>query len=168
MLGVKVLAGGVRNEVLVQPCKLRGGHLAVVSPPDGLLRLVVTDNILVFRAATGVHAGFGAQRAAGRDLRFTVLERAFVKFGFEEVPVQPFEISEPEFVCPEFRVACALFEHFVSPWARVRTCKCRRRRVYCHAEADAGAATPNHSRRFWKTSPCNADWRPGAASAGRR
>ena len=131
---------------------------------DGLLRLVVTDNIFVFWAAAGVHAGFSAQRTTGRDLRFTVLEGAFVQFGFEEIPVHPFEISEPEFVCPEFRVACALFQHFVSPWAQIRTCMlCRRRRVYCRAKADAGAATPNHSRCLWKTSPCNAYWRPDAA-----
>ena len=79
------------DEVLVQSRKLRGGHLAVVFPPDGLLRLVVTDNILVFWAAAGVRAGFSAQRAARCDLRFTVLEGAFVQFGFKEVPVQPFE-----------------------------------------------------------------------------
>ena len=87
------LASGVGNEVLVQSRKLRGGHLAVVFPPDGLLRLVITDNIFVFWAAAGVHTGFGAQRTPGRDLRFTVLEGAFVQFGFEEIPVQAFEIS---------------------------------------------------------------------------
>jgi hypothetical protein len=104
----------VSNEVLVQSRKLRGGHLAVVFPPDGLLSLDITDNIFVLWASAGVHAGFSAQRAAGRDLRFTILEGAFVQFGFEEIPVQAFEISESKFVCPEFRVAYALFEHFVS------------------------------------------------------
>src|SRR5260370_6717726 len=169
VLGIQSLAGGVSNEVLVQSRKLRGGHLAVVFPPDGLLRLVVTDDIFVFWAAAGVHAGFGAQRATRRDLCFTVLEGAFVQFGFEEIPVQPFEISEPEFVCPEFRVACALFQHFVSPWAWIRTCMlCRRRQIYCRMKADAGAATPNHSRQLWKTSPCNTYWRPHLAYAGRR
>src|SRR6266852_9915460 len=99
------------NEVLVQSRKLHGGHLAVVFPPDGLLRLVVTDDIFVFWAAAGVHAGFGAQRATGRDLCFTVLEGAFVQFGFDGIPVQSFEISESEFFFPEFRVPCALLYH---------------------------------------------------------
>jgi len=70
-----------------------GVILPLFSHPDGLLSLDVTDNIFVLWASAAVHAGFSAQRAAGRDLRFTVLEGAFVQFGFEEIPVQAFEIS---------------------------------------------------------------------------
>src|SRR5260370_28148061 len=73
VLGIQSLAGGVRNEVLVQPRKLCGSHLAVVFPPDVLLSQVVADDIFVFWAAARVHAGFGAECAAGRDLGFTAL-----------------------------------------------------------------------------------------------
>src|SRR5260370_8272593 len=55
VLGRQSLAAGVRNEVLVQPRKLCGSHLAIVFPPHVLLRHVVDCGILSFCSPTPTH-----------------------------------------------------------------------------------------------------------------
>ena len=80
ILRVQRLAVRVRDEVLVQARELRRRHLAVVFPPDGLVSQVVADDILVLRTASGMYAGFGAERAAGRELSFSAGEGTFVQF----------------------------------------------------------------------------------------
>ena len=98
VLREKLLALGVREEVIEQDIELHRRELAVLLPPDRLLGAGVADNELVFRRTAGVHAGLGAERAAFDHVAFLGVERVFVKLLGGEVPMHPRQILQAEFV----------------------------------------------------------------------
>ena len=81
------LAAGVCEKVVEQRVEILARHRIVVVPPDDGVGLVVADDELVFRAAAGMHAGVGDQRAVLGDMRFMALQREFVELRRAEVPV---------------------------------------------------------------------------------
>ena len=114
--GVEVLreelaAPGVGDEVGEQAIELVRRYCAVVIPPDRLIGQVVANDELVLRAAPGMHAGLGHQRALGGDLGFEALERLPVELRRLEVPMDGLEVFETQAVGSISRVVASRLVH---------------------------------------------------------
>ena len=115
ILREQFLALGVGEEILQQHVELLGRELAVLLPPHRIFGAGIDDDELVFRAAAGMHAGIGAERAAGGDLRFLGGDGEFVESRLGEIPVNGFEPLEAEFIGAMGAVPHTSFLHETPP-----------------------------------------------------
>ncbi len=114
--GVEVLheqlaALGVFDEIAEQGLELIGRDCAIVVPPDGFFGRSVAHDELVFRAAAGVHAGFGDQRAASGDPRLAAAQRFAVELRRLQVPVNRRQVVKSEAMHAIGRVECPSLPH---------------------------------------------------------
>src|SRR5262249_37407642 len=98
VLGVQRLAARMRDKVFIKELEVGLAELAVAVPPHGVLGGCVDDRMLVLRRAAGVHAGFGADRAALHDSGVAGRNRMLVKLGRVEIPMNCSKIFEAELV----------------------------------------------------------------------
>ena len=111
ILREQVHAARMRNEVVIEQLKLLGRELAVILPPNSLLGQRIADGVFVLRAAAGVDAGLGAERAALNERAFAGGDGMFVECGFSQVPMNRSQALEAEFVGAEFVVPQTRFLH---------------------------------------------------------
>ena len=85
-------AFGMLEEVGMERRELLRGDRLVAGPPHALVGQAVADRELVLRAATGELTGVSAQRAIGRQHRFTVAQRMLIELRRTVVPMHALEI----------------------------------------------------------------------------
>ena len=111
VLGEQRLVFGVGEEVGEQQIEMLDRHRVVVVPPDDRIGLGVADDEFVFRAAAGVHAGVGDQRAVLGDMGLMFLQRELIKTGSGKIPMHRGKIGETEAVCAILLVPFACLNH---------------------------------------------------------
>ena len=94
VLGVKLLAARMGDEVVIEPLEVFRGDLAVAVPPDRIFGQCVDDRMLVLGRPAGVDAGLSAERAAFHDRGFPGRDRVLVERGRGEIPVDRAEVLE--------------------------------------------------------------------------
>lgn len=85
ILNEQVLAGSVREHVLLQQREVLRRHRLVVFPPDLIIGVPVTNDKLIARRAAGMLAGQGAQGTMGGQLSLAPANRFFIEGGGRKV-----------------------------------------------------------------------------------
>jgi len=105
------LAFRVRKEVLIQILEMLLAELAVAVLPHGFFGQGIDHRVLVLGRASGVVAGFRAERAAGDDLGFPIGDGMLVERGLGQIPVNLLEILEAECIGAKGFIAYARLLH---------------------------------------------------------
>src|SRR6516164_3529086 len=87
ILREKLLSARMGDEIIQQALEIRLRHLAIALPPDGPRGQLVNDRVLVLGRASGMGAGFRAQRTAFDDGGLTRRYRMLVERGRGEIPM---------------------------------------------------------------------------------
>jgi hypothetical protein len=96
ILGEQFAAARVFDEVGEQHVEVLAAHCSVAVPPDRVFGRRVADDRFVLRAASGVDAGLGDQRAALRDDRLVAADRLGVELRRLKIPVYRGELLKAE------------------------------------------------------------------------
>src|SRR5262249_52561758 len=105
ILRVEFSAASMREKIIQQELKIAFAKLAVSVPPNCFFREAIDNSVLVLGTTSGVHAGFGADRATLHDRRLARRNRMFVELRRQQVPMNGGEILETEFVGTERAVS---------------------------------------------------------------
>src|SRR5579872_6647912 len=130
--GVKVLrenlaAFGMGDEIGEQCVEMRSRHGAVIVPPDRALGRLVANDEFILRAAAGMNAGFGDQRAAGGDFRLAAAQGFAIKMGRSQIPMDGGKVLEAEPIGAVTRVENPALSHFRLPRLGVAALNMKRR-----------------------------------------
>ena len=130
--------------------------LAVAVPPDGVLGQRIDDGVLVLRAAAGMDAGLGAERAARDDGAFLVLDGVLVKRRRGMIPVHRGQILEAELVSAAGAVPQTRFLHEKSSTPRPAAAGAPALRPYLiqYGFAQYDARPPRPATYSWEQPPC--------------
>ena len=102
----------MRDHVVVEQLEIFGlASLRLPSHHTRVLGQRVDDCVFVFRAAAGVDASLGAERAALHERAFAVCDRVLHQNGVGQIPMNAGEVLEAEFVGAVHAVPHARFLH---------------------------------------------------------
>ena len=83
------------EEGAVQHVEIFGIDGGVVVPPDLAVGLVVTDGVLVLRAAAGMGSGVRVQRTISAQFGLAAAYRLFDQHRFEHIPSEAADLVDP-------------------------------------------------------------------------
>src|SRR6516164_7789828 len=105
----------MRNHVVIEQLEIGLAELAIAVPPYAALGERVDDDMLVLRAAAGMHAGLGAEGAALHERTFAISDRVLHQDGVGQIPMSAGEIPETELIGTVRTVPHTRFHHLKPP-----------------------------------------------------
>src|SRR6516164_7642507 len=105
----------MRDHVVIEQLEIGLAELAIAVPPYAALGERVDDDMLVLRAAAGMHAGLRAKRAALHQRAFSVSDRVLHQDGVGQIPMNAGETLETELIGTVRAVPHTRFHHLKPP-----------------------------------------------------
>src|SRR6516162_2334203 len=105
----------MRDHVVIEQLEIGLAELAIAVPPYAVLGQRIDDDMLVLRAAAGMHAGLRAKRAALHQRAFSVSDRVLHQNGVGQIPMNAGETLETELIGTVRAVPHTRFHHLKPP-----------------------------------------------------